>query len=903
MGLSLSSLLLLLLALPGGDADSLFQEALYRRKVLGDLEGAIRLLERVAGTDAPVETRAKALLQRVECLKNLGRVDEAKTLFDEFAADEAMVTVPGLSERVGRVVTEFEILRLEARLRDADLEMAEKREVLRKLEELNAKKDPDLEAKPRGFDPDDHMERLRAEKKERKNKSRRLLQRAREFEKKGDLRYAYELLVWASEVDPSNVKINAALSSIEGRIVGRGLPTDDARSALEFEREIRRDLIPREVDRLYEEGRKRFAESDYGAAAHLFGAVLKLQFEYPELADVLVDRVLATLDFLDQAIKKGGRPSFLEPPEYEELPENYLETLFDILEGAREEGKPPYRFHPLAHLHRKNGPEPGSSSGEPRTLVPRRFPCRALAEVIRLRIEPGSWGGRDRFARIVERDKLVVRHEEATQRLVDAFVTSLASGAGEPRRLSYELVVLAPGELETVTAGLSVAFRDLDSVAVAVLDEPRMRAWARLTRDARRLAPATGVAPAGGSLRLDASRSENAIVGHREGVAKGLAVSLPVLRPVWEGIRLDTLAIPIRGGGATIGIEGEVSVFDGPFDVRARDGQLLRWPTSLQRPFAFAATVPDDGCLLLTGVASPFAPRRKGDVLCVLVVPGELPSGEMPTADTEGVRVSDLAAARDVPGLLFEYERIGTGPDRPHTCVELVGKSLAAQGLAAVERAGHLVATGDGEKKDAGRRALRDLLTHRSDLFEIRARALPSGAKPPVGVAEVTVEPSGTIRAWRTSAREDVADGDRLRVGRVVAGSLQQVHLSRLESFAYVKEYDPEPGGPLSASRPVHGSVGRGVVVGIRGVADGEGVLLSVLAKTAQLLSLQDEDVPYGLGTVPLPVTIPILRVTRARSLVRLKPGERLILDGLPDPFGDAKARLAIEIEVRRISR
>jgi hypothetical protein len=122
-----------------------------------------------------------------------------------------------------------------------------------------------------------------------------------------------------------------------------------------------------------------------------------------------------------------------------------------------------------------------------------------------------------------------------------------------------------------------------------------------------------------------------------------------------------------------------------------------------------------------------------------------------------------------------------------------------------------------------------------------------------------------------------------------------------VESTTHVQQYEPDPASPVPAPRPVLGRIETGLVLDVRAFPIGPDVLLSVLVKTARVESVVDES--FDLGTGPLPVTVPIQKVRQARVLVRLRPGKRVVLADVPDPFGDGSTTLAIEISARRLAK
>jgi hypothetical protein len=266
------------------------------------------------------------------------------------------------------------------------------------------------------------------------------------------------------------------------------------------------------------------------------------------------------------------------------------------------------------------------------------------------------------------------------------------------------------------------------------------------------------------------------------------------------------------------------------------------------------------------------------------------------------VPIADLVSGEDVPGPAFLMEIFAEGPERPHTASELLGELLGARGLEVEERNGGLVPV--GERVGECRRALGEVLSARDGLFEFRVRAISTAAATRTPGPRVEVEPGGPAAAWLAASDAPRTAGvDRLRVRRVTGGSLQRVHLSRVESHAYVREYEADPGDPDASLRPVYGRVGHGIVLDVRAVADGDDVLLGVLVRVARLESMGDEELPFGSRATPLVVSVPLQVVRRARVLARLSEDRRLVLAGLPDPFGEPGDTLAIELVVRRIGR
>jgi hypothetical protein len=661
-------------------------------------------------------------------------------------------------------------------------------------------------------------------------------------------------------------------------------------------------MVPREVDRLFEKARRSFAESEFEEAAELFAAIIQLHFRYPELATLLVDRVVSSRRFLEQCVEKGARPAFLRSKA--RVPG--LDLMDDVyrLEASTSGEDLPHRLHSIKHLQRREVEEAGVR-GPPTGIVqavrPGRFPGRALVEMIRHRVAPATWDGRGRFVRLVGESRLAVRHESDAQTQVEALLNSLAGGGEGAARFGFEAVVLGAERLEAVTAAISARFVDREGATYAVLGPASVAEWRRVTRRVRRRGTATISAPEGRPVRLDGTRRVSAIVGHEEAVVQGRVVSLPLVRSEPVGLRVDVLARPAVEGAVTLGIEGEVSVLVGPFSLRSEGAETMRIPGVLRQAFTLAAEVPEDGALLLTGLASPFAPAREDDVLAVLVYPGGTSAVEEASpGDGEGVRVEDLAAGEDYPGPRFAMARVGTGPDRPLSAVEMVRRGLASRGLSVEERDGHLVAA--GARRREAREALWSVLGRRRELIEVRARAVPMAGDLEASGAEVAVEPEGGARAWRVAGA--VLPGgasDRLTVGRVVASCLQRMHMREVRETAHVSEYEPDPSSPVPSPLPILGAVQKGIVIDVRAIPEGRDVVLSVLLKTAEVESVTDVEEGIDLGTGPLPVTVPMQRVHRVRVLVRLSPGQRLLVADLPDPFGDGK--LAVELHARRLPR
>jgi hypothetical protein len=84
-----------LAARAGGEAESLYRDALLAETVDRDFAAAIALYEQAAAAATP--PHAKAQLRRAQCLETVGRIDEARAAYDAAIAN-AEVSDPGVAE-------------------------------------------------------------------------------------------------------------------------------------------------------------------------------------------------------------------------------------------------------------------------------------------------------------------------------------------------------------------------------------------------------------------------------------------------------------------------------------------------------------------------------------------------------------------------------------------------------------------------------------------------------------------------------------------------------------------------------------------------------------------------------------------------------------------------------------
>jgi tetratricopeptide (TPR) repeat protein len=909
----LEVVLVVLLAAPSAEPEHLLEEAVYRRRILGDAGSAAALLERVLAGEIPAETRERARLERVRCLAALGKHEEAEDALSALL-DDPELTVASVRDQGERLLLsmrrEGEIRGLESRAEDlrrrAKAREISEDEARKEIEKLQAEiarlraQEASRSPAPPPADPDELLRRERREKLRKRAEAQGLLEKAREFEQQGDLPVARALLRNAVDLDPENVAAAEALRAIGARLESlRG----DPRRELEMELEVRREIVPRDVERLHREGRQAWSEGRTAEAAEMFAAILQIRIENPGVTDLIADRVRSAGDYLEQAMARGVVPPALLRLLGEEDAEDWRQQLREVLDAIREDPKLDCRFYTLAHLD--GGPDEAAvvRRGRLRIAPPERFPVRALAELVRLRVAPGTWDGRVRFVQVVEDRRLAVRHDARVVREVEGLLESLGRPGATTRRVTFDLLRLRRDELSALARDLGLAFREKGGVAGAALDEARLSVWRKRTARLRRLGRGAGVAD-GRALGVSLARSLLATIGYFETEAGGVSVILPRQREVREGLRLGVVLLEGDDDEVVgVGVEGAVTNALPRLDLPFGGGRELHWRTAFDQPLGLAAEVPTRGGLLLAGLV-PVGAEDDEEVLAVLVALGDLDAPTAGPRSTKGaVRIEELTVAEDAIPDAFELESIWRGPGEPLGRAALVRTVLGARGLEVAEEDEWLLPAGE-RAAEAGE-ALRAIRERRADLIEIRARAVVAGEREEPGGARLPVEPQGSVAAWCEKTNAAARRGsDRLTVGRVVAASLQRVHLSRVVRSTYVKEYEVAPEGGRDTARPVLGRIGKGIVLDLRPLLDRDGeVLLSVVVKVARLEGLDDVRIPLEVGGAPLLVTSPRQIVRRARVLVRLGIGQRLVLSGLPDPDGGPDDRILVEIEARGVGR
>jgi len=888
-------LLLVAFAAPSPPAEAEYRDALYRLKILGDLEGALAALDRASGLEPPPDLAVRVLARRVLCLWSLERDDAAEEAYRRLPDPASLRVAADVRNRLEDFATFLKLKELKARTVQEREEHERELEALRRGEPetpvvsvpATSEKGPDYEAKL--------LERAREDKERSRAISKELVAKARRLETEGDNESASLYAQLALEEDPGNIVAREMV-----RQLGRSrMNSADLKRAVEFEQVTLREMAVRKVDDLLAAAKESWAVGKHRDVANLAGAVLEIRYRFPDLAELLIDRVDEAMRLVRRAEARGARPDFVPKGE-----DGWLENIYEILravEKGRDTERRTYALYKIQQRAREDAPEPAVRAAIARVTRAEEYPTRALVELVKGFVAPDTWDGEERSLGVVE-NLLGVRHTKEVQAEVRRFLWFLTLPPRAPERIGFDLVVLPREELTTLTSVIAIPFVSRGSVVVATLDAIDLAAWGRRTRWARRIARPSGETKPGRPIRLDATKPELATVGFRPDVLGGRAVSLPVVREVLQGARLDAIVLPRKDGSALIGLEGFVSLIGRPTSIHTPDGELLQQYSESRQEFRFAETAPARGALLITGLPNPFEPRSDDEVLCLLVAPGGLPAlGAPGLIDAEGgVVISDLAEGEDAPGPAFFQEFSGLGPARTHSTADLVTLLLAERGLEVESRSGVLHAT--GERREEGRRILSRLLAARENLFEIRARAVvQDGGGPEAGPA-IEVESDAAGRAWLASADAPPLPGtDRLTVGRLTAGSLQCVHLGRVETNAFVEHYESRGGGLDSRAQPVFGSVGRGLVLEVRAVADGDAVALSLLIRTASLRSIAE--IRFGSEEASLPMSFPDQVVERVRIRTRLASDRKLVVADLPDPFGAPGAKLIVELQVRRISR